>query len=272
MKRLLIIMAMAAMPLIASAQKLVILHVNDTHSHFEPVRSGIEEGLGGTIERAAYIDSVRKAEGVENVLLVHAGDFNQGTSYYTTLKGDLEVATVNAMKYDCITLGNHEFDNGLEDLSARLARIDCPVVCSNYDFSSFEAGKYVKPYTIINRGGFKIGIFGLLTDILKVVDRNTSDRLPKYDDVETATKWAGYLKNEEHCDLVIMLSHLGFEGEAFTDPELVAQTRDIDIVIGGHSHTMLDELQYRPNIDGKMIPIIQDYCWGEYVGKLEVRK
>ena len=272
MKRLLLILAMSAFALGASAQRLVILHVNDTHSHFEPVRSGLEEGLGGTIERAAYIDSVRNAEGESNVLLVHAGDFNQGTSYYTTLKGDLEVATVNAMKYDCITLGNHEFDNGLEDLAARLARIECPVVCSNYDFSSFELGKYVKPYTVINRGGFRIGIFGLLTNILKVVDRNTSDRLPKFDDVETAQKWASYLRNEEKCDLVIMLSHLGFEGEEFTDPELVSRTRGIDAVIGGHSHTFLEELEFRPNMDGKMIPIVQAGCWGEYAGRLEVRK
>ena len=272
MKRIILILAMAVMTVSASAQKLVILHVNDTHSHFEPVRSGVEEGLGGVIERAVYVDSVRKAEGPENVLLLHAGDFNQGTSYYTVLKGELEVATVNAMGYDCITLGNHEFDNGLEDLSARLAKIKCPVVCANYDFSSFEAGKYVKPYTVLNRGGFKIGIFGLLTDILRVVDRNTSDRLPKYDDVETANKWAKHLKEVEKCDLVIMLSHLGFEGEAFTDPELVAQTRNIDLVVGGHSHTFLEELQYRPNMDGKMVPIIQDGCWGERMGKITVTK
>lgn len=270
MKRIILIFIMAAVAVSASAQKLVILHVNDTHSHFEPVRSGEEEGLGGVIERAAYIDEVRKAEGEDNVLLFHAGDFNQGTSYYTVLKGELEVDTINAMGYDCITLGNHEFDNGIEDLTARLARVNCPVVCSNYDFSSFDAAKYIKPYTIINRGGFKIGVFGMLTDILRVVDRNISDRLPKYDDVTIANKWAKYLKEEEHCDLVILLSHLGFSGEAFTDPELVAQTRNIDIVIGGHSHTALDEIQYRPNIDGKQIPIVQDYCWGESVGRIDI--
>ncbi|MCQ2134165.1 MAG: metallophosphoesterase [Bacteroidales bacterium] len=272
MKRFILIMAMAAVAVSASAQRLVILHVNDTHSHFEPVRSGEEEGLGGVIERAAFIDEVRKEEGADNVLLLHAGDFNQGTSYYTVLKGELEVKTVNAMGYDCITLGNHEFDNGIEDLTARLAKIQCPVVCANYDFSSFEAGKYIKPYAIINRGGFKIGIFGMLTDILKVVDRNISDRLPKHEDVETANKWAKYLKEEEHCDLVIMLSHLGFSDEAFTDQELVSRSRNIDLVVGGHSHTAMDEIQYRPDADGKMVPIVQDYCWGESVGRLVVTK
>ncbi len=252
------------------AQRLVILHVNDTHSHFEPVRSGAEAGLGGVIERAAYIDSVRTADGAENVLLLHAGDFNQGTSYYTLLKGVLEVETINAFGYDCITLGNHEFDNGIEDLASRLSKIKCPVVCANYDFSSFSLGRYVKPYAVIKKGGLKIGIFGMLTDITKVVDRNISDRLPKYDDIQTASRWADYLKNEEGCDLVIMLSHMGFEGEPLTDPLLVAQTRNIDLVVGGHSHTFLKQIEYRPNLDGKMIPIVQDGCWGEYVGKLEV--
>ncbi len=267
---LLSVMFLALSPL--SAQRLVILHVNDTHSHFEPVRSGAEAGLGGVIERAAYVDSVRKAEGDANVLLLHAGDFNQGTSYYTLLGGALEVATVNAMKYDCITLGNHEFDNGIEDLAARLSKIECPIVCANYDFSSFELGKYIRPYAVVNRGGMKIGIFGMLTDITKVVDRTIADRIPKYDNVETARRWASWLKNEEGCDLVIMLSHLGFESEAFTDPELVSRTRDIDLVIGGHSHTFLEKMEYRPNLDGKMIPIVQDGCWGEYMGKITVNR
>lgn len=250
--------------------RLTILHVNDTHSHFEPVRSGEDEGLGGVIERAAYIDSVRAAEGDGNVLLLHAGDFNQGTSYYTVIGGSLEVETVNAMRYDCITLGNHEFDNGLEDLTARLKNIKCPVVCANYDFSALELGRYVKPYTIVRKAGYKIGIFGMLTNILTVVSRDIADRIPKYDDIETADKWASYLKNEQKCDLVIALTHLGYEGEDFCDPELVRNTRNIDLVVGGHSHTFLEEMKYENNLDGKPVPIVQDGCWGEWVGKITV--
>ncbi len=251
--------------------KLVILHLNDTHSHFEPIRSGAEAGLGGVIERAAYIDSVRAAEGEENVLLLHAGDFSQGTSYFTQLDGDLEIAAINALRYDVVTLGNHEFDNGIEELARRLSVLDCPVVCANYDFSPFEAGKYIKPYAIVEKAGRKIGVFGLLTDILKVVDRNISDRLPKFDDVETAQKWADYLKNEEHCDLVIALTHIGYDGEAFTDPVLVSKTRNIDLVVGGHSHTFLEKMEYAKNLDGKEIPIVQDGCWGLYMGKIEMK-
>lgn len=274
-KNCLFVLSMLVLALVSCSgpkQRLVILHVNDTHSHFEPVRSGEEQGLGGVIERAAYIDSVREAEGASNVLLLHAGDFNQGTSYYTLIGGSLEVATVNAMGYDCINLGNHEFDNGIEDLTERIKDISCPVVCANYDFSSIALGQYVKPYAIVRKAGYKIGIFGMLTDILKVVSRDIADRIPKYDDIETANRWADYLKNEEKCDLVIVLSHLGYENEDFCDPELVAATRNIDLVVGGHSHTFLEEMVYVDNLDGKPVPIVQDGCWGEWVGKITVEK
>ena len=274
MRKSLAILAAALVMLCAcqpKQHKLVILHLNDTHSHFEPLRSGAEAGQGGVIERSAYIDSVRAAEGEENVLLLHAGDFSPGTSYFTQLGGDLEIATINAMRYDVVTLGNHEFDNGIEELARRLSVVDCPVVCANYDFSPFEAGKYIKPYAIVEKAGRKIGVFGLLTDILKVVDRSISDRLPKFDDVETAQKWANYLKNEEHCDLVIALTHIGYDGEEFTDPVLVSKTRNIDLVVGGHSHTFLEKMEFVKNLDGKPVPIVQDGCWGLNVGQIDVR-
>lgn len=274
MKRTIVFLFLSAvlssMPLTVSARKLVIVHFNDTHSHFEPVRAGAAAGLGGVIERAAAVDSIRSAEGKRHVLLLHAGDFNQGTSYYTELGGSLEIETVNAMGYDCVALGNHEFDNGIEDLCSRLARLKCPVVCANYDFSSFELGKYVRPYTIIRRGGYKIGIFGLLTDITRVVDRSIADRLPKYDDVETAARWASFLRNEKKCDLVIALTHLGYEGTSMTDPELIAASRNIDLVVGGHSHTFLEDIAYCPDADGKMVPVVQNGCWGEWIARLRV--
>ena len=269
MKRYLIL-ALALLALGACQPKqprLVILHVNDTHSHFEPIRSGEEAGQGGVIERAAYIDSVRAAEGEDNVLLLHAGDFNQGSSYFTQLGGDLAVATLNAMRYDAVTLGNHEFDNGIEDLSRRLKTVGCPIVCANYDFSPFELGQYVRPYVVLRKAGRQIGIIGMLTDITKVVDRNIADRLPKYDDAETAQKWADHLRNEEGCDLVIVLSHLGYSG----DRRLVEATRNIDLVVGGHSHTFLEEMEYAANLDGEQVPIVQDGCWGLYMGRIEVR-
>lgn len=256
----------------ASAQKLTIMHFNDTHSHLEPERAGKSAGRGGVIERAALVDSVRNAVGRRNFLLLHAGDFNQGTSYYTTLGGMLEVELVNALGYDVVTLGNHEFDDGIEHLGRRLAGLKCPVVCSNYDFSQFELGKYVKPYVILKRGGMRIGIFGMLTDITKVVERTIADRLPKFDDVETADRWASYLKNEKKCDIVIALTHLGLENEDFMDQDLVRATRNIDLVVGGHSHTFIKDIVYENNIDGKPVPIVQNGCWGLDTAELSIVK
>ena len=256
----------------ASAQKLTIMHFNDTHSHLEPERAGKSAGRGGVIERAALVDSVRNAVGRRNFLLLHAGDFNQGTSYYTTLGGMLEVGLVNALGYDVITLGNHEFDDGIEHLGRRLAGLKCPVVCSNYDFSQFELGKYVKPYVVLKRGGMRIGIFGMLTDITKVVERTIADRLPKFDDVETANRWASYLKNEKKCDIVIALTHLGIENEDFMDQDLVRATRNIDLVVGGHSHTFIKNIVYENNIDGKPVPIVQNGCWGLDTAELSIEK
>ena len=256
----------------ASAQKLTSMHFNDTHSHLEPERAGKSAGRGGVIERAALVDSVRNAVGRRNFLLLHAGDFNQGTSYYTTLGGMLEVGLVNALGYDVITLGNHEFDDGIEHLGRRLAGLKCPVVCSNYDFSQFELGKYVKPYVVLKRGGMRIGIFGMLTDITKVVERTIADRLPKFDDVETADRWASYLKNEKKCDIVIALTHLGIENEDFMDQDLVRATRNIDLVVGGHSHTFIKNIVYENNIDGKPVPIVQNGCWGLDTAELSIEK
>ena len=251
---------------------LTIIHFNDTHSHFEPVRQADGSMLGGVIERAAFIDSVRKADGPENVLVLHAGDFNQGSSYYTTLGGELEIATLNAIGYDAVCLGNHEFDDGIESLAKRLAKCECPVVCADYDFSTFELGKYVKPYVIVEKAGMKIGIIGLLPDLSSVVDRDVVDRMPYLDPATQVNKWAALLKEEEKCDLVIALNHIGYEGEPYTDPEMVADTRNVDLVVGGHSHTFLEEMQWVKNLDGVEVPIVQDGCWGLYAGMLKIKK
>jgi 5''-nucleotidase/2'',3''-cyclic phosphodiesterase and related esterases len=255
----------------ASAQKrLTILHLNDTHSHLEPERSGREMGLGGVIERAAYKDSVVKADGKRNVLLLHAGDFSQGTSYFPTLHGDIEIDVINALGYDCVTLGNHEFDNGLEELARRLSNMKCPVVCANYDFSDTPIGKYVKPYTIVRKAGMKIGIIGLAPDLSSLVTKETSSRMPALGNAEVVNKWAALLKDEYGCDLVIVLSHLGFTGGRYIDPVLVRDTRNLDIIVGGHSHTNLKEAYIGKNLDGRDVVVVQDGCWGLKVGNLKV--
>lgn len=249
------------------AQELTILHMNDTHSHIDPQRSGTYAGRGGVIEQAVYIDSVRTVEGRRNVLLFHAGDFGQGTSYFTQLNGDVEIDVMNAHKFDVVCLGNHEFDNGVDELARRLADLDAEVVCSNYDFSSSPLEKHVKPYVIVRRAGLKIGIFGLLTDIAKVVDKSIADAFEYHDPAEVANRYAAFLRNEKKCDLVICLSHLGYE----EDKELASAVRNLDLIVGGHSHTLLHKKQLVRNPDGKDVVVVQNWKWGLNIGHLSVK-
>ena len=253
---------------------LVIIHANDTHSRFEPVRSGDWAGLGGVIERAAFVDSVRAAAGPENVLLLHAGDFSQGTTYFSELHGDLEIQALNIFGYDVVTLGNHEFDNGLEDLGRRLSSLEMPVVVCNYDFSPFEMGKNIKPYVILERAGLKIGVLGVLCDLKSMVAGDIAERVPEFDLVPTVQKYADLLKNDEHCDLVIALTHIGYTehnpGDV-TDPVLCSKTRNIDLFVSGHSHTFMTEMARHPNVDGAMVPIVQSGEQGVYFGQIDYR-
>ena len=264
-----IFFAFAALSLLCGCKpELVILHVNDTHSHYEPVNYGSRKGQAGIIQRAALVDSVRAVHGDENVLLLHAGDFSQGSTYYSELKGQFEPRIINALRYDCITLGNHEFDDDIESLTERLSQLtDTKVVCANVDFSQFELAKYVSPYAILNKAGRKIGIIGLETNLSRVVSRVVSSRLPQLDNVKETNRWADFLKNEQKCDIVILLSHQGYEGDMW----LVPQIRNVDLVIGGHSHTFLEDFTYVKDIDGKKVPIIQAGEWGYRIGEIKVR-
>lgn len=243
--------------------RLVILHTNDLHSHLEPEM----DGRGGVIERAAFVDSLRCAEGKRNVMLLDAGDWEQGTSYFTVLGGSLEAEILNAMGYDCVCLGNHEFDNGIEDLTRRVKLLDMPVVCANYDFSPFELGNYVKPYAVLRKGGMRIGVIGIICDISKVVSRSTADRIPKLETGPVVNEYARLLREEEKCDFVILLSHAGY----VSDEKIAEQISGVDVIIGGHSHTYLGRMNTKhKGTDGKTIPIVQDGSWGDEVGVLKL--
>lgn len=267
MKKILIYTAMLLMACSCVREpRLVILHANDTHSHLEAERGAELAGHGGIIERAAFVDSVRNAMGEDNVLLLHAGDFNQGSSYFSEFGGDLEIGLVNAMKYDCVTLGNHEFDNGIEDLARRLSSINCPVVCANLDLSPFESLGCVTPYTVLEKAGMKIGIIGLEADITECVSKTISSRIPQLDPVEVTNRWSAYLNEVEKCDLVILLSHQGYE----EDHAIAAATRGIDLVVGGHTHTRIDGIDYVRDLDKKKVPIVTDWCWGLEMGEVRI--
>lgn len=270
MKRLFAILIYSSFVLTASAQDLTILHMNDTHSHVDPERGGKLAGRGGVIEQAAYIDSVRVADGKDNVLLLHAGDFGQGSSYFTELGGNIEIDILNAMKFDAVCLGNHEFDNGIDELARRVRNLNVPVVCANYDFSGSALEGLVKPYVILEKAGKKIGVIGLLTDVTSVVDKDIVDQLDYRHPAEVANEYARILKIDQRCDLVICLTHLGYEGENYNDPELAASTRNVDVIVGGHSHTLLKDHKVVYNLDGEPVTIVTDWKWGLNIGNLKV--
>ena len=270
MRKSVIALAAALLAVCACQQpKLVILHTNDTHSHFEPLRGGPDDGVGGAVERAAFVDSVRAVYGTDRVLLLHAGDFSQGSPYFTELNGALEPMVINDFAYDCTTLGNHEFDNDIEALTERLKTLTgTKVVCANLDLSPFELGEYVKPYAILHKAGMKIGVIGLEADISTAVTKSVSSRMQQLDNVEVTNRWADYLHDTEKCDLIILLSHAGYD----VDQEIVPETRWVDLVIGGHTHTFVDDFLYVENARGKEVPIITDGKWGLEMGQINVRR
>ena len=274
MKKLFLIMAIACLTFTMSdAQRLVILHTNDTHSQIEPLRTGRNEGLGGVDRRLQFIDSVRHQYGKRKVLLLDAGDYNQGTPYFTVAKGDLEVELMNALGYDVTTLGNHEFDNGLEELARRLAMANYPTLMCNYGVEGTPLEPYVQPYVIIKRGGLKIGIVGATSYLESNVMYEYVKNMKHLDTVAEVNKWADYLKNTEKCDLVIFLSHLGFDGGDYERPSdhvMAAESSDIDIIIGGHSHTFIDEPSYVLNKNGKEVIIVTAGAQGVEIGELKV--
>ena len=261
------------MPSCSRQRSLTIIHINDTHSHLEVERSGEYEGQGGVLERAAFIDSVRRADGAENVLLLHAGDFCQGSIYFSEFGGKVEVDLLNALGYDVVTLGNHEFDNGLEALGDLLDSLKVPVALCNYDFSPFKAGKYIKPYVIVEKAGLKIGVIGVLCSRLKdMVAGDTGNRLPEFELIPTVQKYADEIA--PLCDLVIALTHIGYEEHNpgdILDQELCAKTRGIDLIVGGHSHTFMTEPAYLPNLDGKPVPIVQTGWMGVDMGEFHLK-
>ncbi|MFA6334472.1 MAG: metallophosphatase [Bacteroidales bacterium] len=253
------------------SQDLVILHTNDTHSNIEPATSGRNIGMGGFQRRANYFQMVREEN--SNVLILDAGDYNQGTPYFTLFKGYAEIMLYNAMGYDAVCLGNHEFDNGQQQLAQRLKKANYPTLCANYDFSKSPLKDIIKPYIIINKGGRKIGIIGILLDLKGYVSEAGRANIEYKDPLSVANKIARKLKIKEGCDLVIVLSHIGFDEGTKKNPsdtELARYSKNIDIIIGGHSHTFLEEPVLMKNRCGKGVIVNQTGAAGVYVGRIDL--
>lgn len=247
-------------------KKIVILHTNDTHSRIEPLpeTDKYAPNKGGVVRRANYIESVRAEN--KNVLLFDAGDFVQGTPYYNVFGGEVETKAMNMLKYDAATLGNHEFDYGLEGLKDILDWAQFPIISSNYDFSETILKDRFDPYLIIVKDGVKIGVIGLNVKPQGLIATANYTNMVFMDPLETGNELATKLKNEDKCDVVICLSHLGYTA----DKRLAENSRNIDIIIGGHSHTYMKDPDIIKNADNEDILIYQTQGRGVYVGRIDI--
>ncbi|WP_084252350.1 bifunctional metallophosphatase/5'-nucleotidase [Paludibacter jiangxiensis] len=261
---ILIVCVMAFILASCSVQKsLVVLTTNDTHSQILPG----DDGTGGYARRLGIIDTVRANH--KCVVLVDDGDFSQGTIFFNFFKGDVEVLGMNTMKYDAVTLGNHEFDNGLDSLAKHLSKAKFPIVCANYDVKGTALEGLVKPYVIIKRDGLKIGIFGLgISPVNLIADYNFKG-ITWLNPEETASAVAEKLKKQEKCDVVICISHLGVaENAKFSDWTIAKNSHYIDLICSGHSHLVINKQV--PNADGKPVQIIQAGKTGAQIGRVDM--
>ncbi len=275
MKRFVLTMFMACVMLAgvsAGGKRLVILHTNDTHSCIYPLNIHLADtmlaGRGGFLRRVNMVKEERRKN--PELLLLDSGDFSQGSSYYTLYKGDVEVELMNLMGYDAAAIGNHEFDFGMENMARIFRKADFPIVCANYDFTGTPLEDIVRPYVVIKRDGLRIGIFGLSPKLDGLVLAESCAGVKYNDPVRAANDVARLLKEKEKCDIVICLSHLGWDILGVDDTEVMPQVRNVDIVLGGHSHTYFEELKYVNNPDGKPVPNEQNGKHGIFVGRIVV--
>jgi len=251
--------------------RLTILHTNDVHSRLDPfpMDGSKYQGLGGVAARATAIAKIRAME--ENVLLFDAGDIFQGTPYFNLYKGEPEIKAMSMMNYDACTMGNHDFDAGIDGFSKQLVHANFPVLVANYDFSNTSLADKTLPYKIFKKGGLKIGVFGLGIQLSGLVPTAAYGDTKYLDPIEKAREISTLLKKNKNCDFVVCLSHLGFQysSNKVSDCVLAAETEHIDLIIGGHTHTFLDEPKVAKNKTGHDIIINQMGWAGVRLGKLD---
>ena len=253
-------------------KRLVILHTNDTHSTIEPFPSKHSKfpNMGGVSKRNTIIQKIRSEE--EHVLLLDAGDIFQGTPYFNTFNGELEMKLMSLLEYDAATMGNHDFDIGLEGFLNAQQFANFPFLCANYDFSETILSGKTKAYHIFHKAGIKIGVFGIGIALKGLVPMDKYGNTLYLDPISTANKIASELKSKS-CDLVICLSHLGFEYEnksINSDRKLAAETENIDIILGGHTHTFFDKPLVLKNIKNKDVLVNQVGWGGVYLGRIDI--
>lgn len=253
-------------------KELYIFHTNDTHSCIEPNEAHhpdtAQANKAGFVRRVTFLKEMRKQH--PDMLLFDSGDFSQGSPYYNMFKGDVEIKLMNEMGYDAGTIGNHEFDYGLDNMARLFQIAKFPIVCANYSVEGTVLEGIVKPYVILHRNGLKIGVFGLGPKMEGLVQQKNYEGLVYKDPVKCANEVADLLKNREHCDVVICLSHLGWKGTD-SDEVLIPATRNIDVVLGGHSHSYFEAPVYYKNLDGVKVPLQQMGKNARFVGRMVLK-
>jgi len=251
--------------------RLTVMHTNDMHCHIDPFPADHAEypGKGGLIRIASMVNQCRKEN--PNLLLFDGGDMFQGTPYFNYFKGNLIVKLMSKMGYDAGTIGNHEFDNGLDDILSATKNASFPLISSNYDFSDTILAGHVKTQHVLEKGGIKIGIYGLGIELDGLVGKINYGKTRYIDPLETALKMESVLKNDHQCDLVICLSHLGlaYEHNKISDKILAPQTKFTDLIVGGHTHTFLEKPLVLKNADGNPILVNQAGWAALETGKIE---
>ena len=254
-------------------KKVTILHTNDVHSHIEPFSKNHSEfpNKGGFERRSTLINSIRNNN--PNTLLFDAGDIFQGTPYFNFYGGELEFKLMSMLKYDASTIGNHDFDNGLSGLNEQLPNASFDFISSNYDFTNTILEKKTSQYKIYNKSGIKIGVFGLGIELEGLVTKELFKETKYLDPIEVSQDITHKLKNEEKCDLIVCLSHLGFSYDNFpekiSDLNLAKKTKDIDLIIGGHTHTFMKEPIKVKNVIDNDVIINQVGCFGLFLGQID---
>ncbi len=252
---------------------ITILHTNDTHSHIDPFPADHTRNpnKAGVAKRATLIQQIRNEN--PNTLLLDAGDIFQGTPYFNFFGGELEFKLMSMLKYDVATIGNHDFDNSIEGLYKQLPHAKFDFVSANYDFKNTVMDTHVKPYKIIQKDGIKIGIFGLGIALEGLVDKRMYKETKYLDPVEITQDMTHELKYEENCDLIICLSHLGYyykkNPDKISDLNLAKATKNIDLIIGGHTHTFLPKPTIVKNADDKNMLVNQVGCYGINLGRVD---
>ena len=255
-----------------SPYRVTILHTNDTHSRLEPfpMDGGRNQGLGGIAGRSSLIQKIRAEE--EQVLLLDAGDIFQGTPYFNIYKGEPEIKSMTAMQYDACTIGNHDFDAGMENLATQLTRhASFPMLVANYDFTGTAMEGKTQPYKVFKKGKLRIGVFGVSIEGRGLIPDTLFGATKYLDPVQKANETADQLKRLENCDMVICLSHLGnkYTDGKVSDEVLAKESSDIDLIIGGHTHTFLDEPLKYTNKNGNDVIVNQVGFAGIILGRLD---